>query len=169
MPYVGTATPHSAPMPDDPAIPMADVEVTGRSPDPVYAIAYLSRPSWRVTDHELAMLLLGARRFNDANAITGRLVVLEEGGEVRRFLQWFEGPAEPVVRCLERIVADDMHRDIRIMRQGRVDRRRYGRWDMAYEAVGPGRFADTYAVESKAEVHLEVGVVSRAVQTIVAV
>ena len=108
--------------------------------DTVYAISYVSRPTRSVTDGDLASLLFSARRFNNAHGITGRLVVLDKGGQVVRFLQWFEGHAEPVVQCLERIVADGLHHDIRIVQQGRVDGRRYSQWDMAFESVGPEAF-----------------------------
>ena len=109
--------------------------------DPLYAVAYASRPARAYTEEDLADLLRAARDFNARHGVTGRLVVVEHVGAVTRFYQWFEGPIRGVVAVLGRIVRDSGHREIGIINQGRIPSRRYEGWDMAFDEVDDDAFA----------------------------
>jgi len=106
----------------------------------LHAVAYVSTPTVPFTDRDLSDLLLAARRYNVRHDITGKLLVLEEDGQLVRFAQWIEGPRESIDACLRRILADDRHTDIDVRRRGSVEARRFPGWDMGVEAVPPGQF-----------------------------
>lgn len=114
--------------------------------DSIFAAAYVSSPTVEFSDHDLSMLLLSARRYNAQHGITGKLVVAEaeaDDGTTRvvRFVQWIEGEAETVRRCLRRIHADPRHDEMEIQFFGPVEARRYPGWDMAISTVPEGALA----------------------------
>ena len=121
-----------------------EIEVVGIDPDPLHAIAYLSTPTVPFEDRDVADLLFAARHWNAIYEITGKLVVLEEGDRVVRFLQWIEGPAPALDACFERIRADTRHDDIEVRFRGAVEARRFPAWDMAIDTATPATF-DTEA------------------------
>lgn len=118
----------------------APAEVVGHEPDPLHALAYLSTPTAPFSDRDLSDLLLAARRWNAAHAVTGKLVVLERDGRVVRFAQWIEGPRTALEACVRRIFEDDRHGDFDVRRRGPAERRRFPGWDMAIEEAPPEAF-----------------------------
>lgn len=72
-----------------------------------------------------------ARSFNAAHGLTGILVF---DGE--RFLQYLEGPKQPVLALLERIAHDPRHVNFFIQHQGECPGERLFRnWSMGYALV----------------------------------
>ena len=118
----------------------APVEIVGHTPEPLHAVAYVSTPAVPFTDRELNDLLLVARARNAADGVTGKLVVLEDGGRVTRFAQWIEGPRSALEAVVGRILADERHTAIDVRRRGPVPRRRFAGWDMAFESAPPTPF-----------------------------
>ncbi len=100
----------------------------------LHAFGYTSRATNSLGDEELVRLLDGARRFNEQNAITGKLIAFrDEAGSVRAFAQWIEGPFDALQACTERIHSDDLHVDIQIEWSGSVRERRFSDWSMWLE------------------------------------
>ncbi len=115
-------------------------EVVGFVPTPLVACAYVSTPTTPFTDRDLSDLLLSARRWNARHGITGKLIVLEEDGQLVRFAQWIEGAERDIEACFERIAADPRHTDLEVRRQGPIQGRRFPAWEMAIDAVPAGTF-----------------------------
>jgi hypothetical protein len=117
------------------------LDIVGHEPDALHGLAYVSTPTEPFSDRDLSDLLLAARRWNAAHAVTGKLVVLEEDEHVVRFAQWIEGPRTEIEACVRRIAADPRHRDIDVRRRGPVEARRFPDWDMAIQPASGATFA----------------------------
>lgn len=100
-----------------------------------------------------------SQAWNKVNDITGRLlVVTDASADLLAFMQWLEGPKLAIEACLERIVSDPRHVDIRIVQEAQVPERSYPGWSMrqeiltaedvenALEAVGFTGYMDTEGV-----------------------
>ena len=68
-----------------------------------------------------------ARRFNDANDITGLLVF-----DGMRFCQQIEGSQKQVLALLERIRDDGRHTDLEVVYHGPLAQRRFRNFSLAY-------------------------------------
>ena len=73
----------------------------------------------------LAGILLGARRNNLRDDITGALICRHD-----LYLQLIEGPADAIDALYERIVADDRHVDVRLLLVRDVTARMFPDWAM---------------------------------------
>jgi hypothetical protein len=73
----------------------------------------------------LAGILLGARRNNLRDDITGALICRHD-----LYLQLIEGPADAIDALYGRIVADDRHVDVRLLLTGDVTERMFPTWAM---------------------------------------
>jgi hypothetical protein len=73
----------------------------------------------------LAGILLGARRNNLRDDITGALICRHD-----LYLQLIEGPADAIDALYGRIVADDRHVDVRLLLMGDVTERMFPTWAM---------------------------------------
>lgn len=72
--------------------------------------------------------ILAQSRANNARAgITGSLLF-----SAGLFAQTLEGPMDAVTETFERIQCDPRHRDTVILQAGRIGRRDFGEWCMAY-------------------------------------
>ena len=69
---------------------------------------------------------------NAAADLTGALLF---AGSV--FIQVIEGPMEPLEACFERICCDLRHREVRLLKLARADRRLFGPWPMLDVAPPP--------------------------------
>jgi hypothetical protein len=103
---------------------------------PLYRLLYCSRnviahavPAGTPVDmeHELRAILASARRHNQANHITGALLLTASG-----FAQVLEGHREPVERTFERIGADPRHADVSVLAFTPIERRGFPNWPMAF-------------------------------------
>ncbi|MEM0964248.1 MAG: BLUF domain-containing protein [Bacteroidota bacterium] len=125
-------------------IDSAPIDIVGLEPPSLHAIAYVSTPTVSFSDRDLSDLLLASRRWNAQYGVTGKLVVLEEEGEIVQFAQWIEGAPADLEACFARITSDGRHRSLDIRRQGPVEMRRFPDWDMAIEPVD----RDTFEAEA---------------------
>ena len=89
-------------------------------------------------------LLAQARSLNAQRQITGLLVF-----DGMRFCQHFEGPRDGAMALMERIARDPRHTQVRIVYQGPLDQRHYGRFGMGY--------AEPDAPDAIANLHLRDG------------
>lgn len=111
---------------------------TGRSepqragPQPgLCAILYLSKAARRVTEGELGRILEVSRQRNAASQISG--VLLHTAGS---FMQYLEGPAEPLLQVYSCIKAHPLHYGLIDLIREPIDRREFADWSMACLAVG---------------------------------
>ncbi|WP_374944270.1 BLUF domain-containing protein [Sphingomonas sp.] len=90
----------------------------------------------------LAGILLGARRNNARDAITGALLCRHD-----LYLQLIEGPAPAIDALYARIAVDDRHSDVRLLLSDTADRRMFPDWTMLDDqnpslAWSPAQVAD---------------------------
>lgn len=73
----------------------------------------------------LAGILLGARRNNRRDGITGALICRHD-----IYLQLVEGPENAIDALYARIVEDDRHSDVRLLLSGVAEERLFPEWEM---------------------------------------
>ena len=72
-------------------------------------------------------ILVSARRQNQEYRLSGFLHA-EDG----IFVQWLEGPTEPLEFVAGKILADPRHRDIAILGKGEIAERQFPHWSMGF-------------------------------------
>lgn len=87
-------------------------------------LIYRSRP-FGFDNAMLAGILLGARRNNRRDDITGALICRHD-----LYLQLIEGPAEAIEALYARIAADDRHVDVQPLLVRKVTARMFPEWAM---------------------------------------
>jgi hypothetical protein len=90
-------------------------------------IVYASCASSQLAHHELAALLEASRRRNLEAGITGLL--LHADGN---FVQYLEGEPAMLAPIWASIRRDQRHHSVRVLLDGRADRREFEGWSMAY-------------------------------------
>ena len=101
----------------------------------------------------LAGILVGARRNNARDDITGALICRND-----LYLQLIEGAAPAIDALYARIVRDDRHSDVRLLVSGTVEQRMFPEWRMLDDQMpslswSPAEIA-TGALESASEAAL---------------
>ena len=102
---------------------------------PLFAAGYSSLPARPLDADEVRALVARAVASNRQNDVTGQLLLVEEGPRVVRYVQWIEGPRDPVLDLLVRITNDARHYDLRLSHVGPVAARRYPTWSMRERRV----------------------------------
>jgi hypothetical protein len=99
------------------------------------SLLYVSRAVFPAgsEDRQLIEILHAARVRNPALGITGALIHL--GGY---FAQILEGESAAVNQLMIDILRDRRHSDVRIIEVGRIERRRFEHWGMAWVPASPG-------------------------------
>ncbi len=87
------------------------------------SLIYMSTAAECVDTQVLQQIASVNTRNNSAEGITGAL--LFHGGQ---FIQVLEGPRDAVSRCLQRIMRDERHHDVQLMRCGVVQERQFWEW-----------------------------------------
>ncbi len=93
----------------------------------VFRAIYTSRPFGFDTGI-LRGILMDARRCNERDGVTGALICRAD-----IYLQWLEGPEEPVRRTLDRISRDDRHLEVRLHVAEPAPERVFGDWAMLHD------------------------------------
>lgn len=88
-----------------------------------------------VADQIIAGLVEVARVRNGRDEITGCLLC-----SGWRFAQWIEGPDGAVDALMKDIEGDTRHREIIILKDGKIDRREFADWALGYS--GTARLVD---------------------------
>lgn len=96
-------------------------------------IVYISTPESSLSDADVVAILETSAANNRERGITGLL--LYDGAN---FVQVLEGAARDVWDTYAEILADPRHRDVRTVHEGRIPRRMFGRWGMAYRRIVTG-------------------------------
>ena len=106
-------------------------------------LIYVSQAKHPMSREELADILAGARRWNEAHGITG-LLIYRHAPERNRghFMQLIEGEAEALGATYERIVADPRHHTKIVLEEGDTGERAFPNWTMGFRDLDPGELAD---------------------------
>ncbi|MCO8144165.1 BLUF domain-containing protein [Rhodovulum tesquicola] len=94
------------------------------APD-LFFLLYRSTARRPLDGDTVADILLASLRNNPRNGLTGFLHV-----ERDCFLQYIEGPREPLLRTAARIRKDRRHKDFLLLAEGTIDDRFFPDWDM---------------------------------------
>ncbi|WP_144872400.1 BLUF domain-containing protein [Microbacterium sp. 1.5R] len=94
------------------------------------ALVYTSNASQPFSEGALGQLLDECRQNNADAAVTGMLLYRDG-----RFIQVLEGEGDVVRGLAERIRRDPRHRDMRVLLEERLARRRFPDWTMGYRAL----------------------------------
>ena len=93
----------------------------------MYSLLYISRAGLvaGATDAEIEAIVRVSTVRNAAAEVTGALLFTGD-----RFAQMLEGDETAVLQIMASIAADPRHRDVTVIEQGPIDRRRFARWSM---------------------------------------
>lgn len=89
------------------------------------SIIYVSSAVKPFTDTELEELLVDARSFNKAHALTGVLLYAEGN-----FLQYLEGPLDAVTNAYARIQTSHRHKGLIELNRAEIHNRSFASWEM---------------------------------------
>lgn len=101
---------------------------------------YRSTASRALQTSELDDILAAARARNRALNLTGCLHY-----ESGLFFQWLEGPQDSLIQVVESIQRDDRHRDMVVLVEGPLDRRRFQDWQMRFSDPSDASLLDWLA------------------------
>lgn len=101
---------------------------------------YRSSAIDKLSRQDLDEILKVARGRNRSLNLTGCLH--HEDG---LFFQWLEGPAEGVRSVVASIQADDRHRDLTVLGQGPLEKRRFQEWRMRFSDRDHASLMDWFA------------------------
>jgi hypothetical protein len=103
----------------------------------LYHLIYQSKATRAFSDDDLTQLLSKARDFNTQYKVTG-LLLYGYGS----FLQILEGD-DDIVKALYylRIAADPNHQNLRVLREGFVEKRLFDQWAMAFRPLDNNLFS----------------------------
>ena len=99
-------------------------------------VIYCSQAGFDMSPEELTALLTAARRHNTAAGLSGMLLYCAQS-----FLQLLEGESAAVDSTYARILADDRHRNIRLLSDAEVATRMFPDWTMGFEHIDTEAFA----------------------------
>ncbi len=100
---------------------------------PLHSFLYLSRAVVPFDDAALKALLLSARAFNEAHAVTGLLIYdYVPGVGSGHFCQYVEGPADAMREVRSRIEADLRHDSIEYLHEAETQARLFTSFAMGY-------------------------------------
>jgi hypothetical protein len=102
----------------------------------LYQLVYSSVATEAMPKSKLYKILHGARAANTIADVTG-LLVFAEG----KFLQVLEGPREIVRELMQKIAADQRHKDVRVIAERDVEDRIFSSWKMAYVSTNARELA----------------------------
>ena len=93
-------------------------------------IVYISEPGTALSDEDVIAILRQSEENNSERGITG--VLLYDG---EHFLQVLEGVAKTLWDTYADILADPRHSNVHTVHEGRIARRMFSRWGMAYRRI----------------------------------
>lgn len=91
------------------------------------SVIYVSVADPLVRDHDIAAILVSARRNNSRDGLTGALIY-----NGYNFMQALEGPEAEVDACLAVIRADARHSGMVEIRRRSIESRDFAEWSMLY-------------------------------------
>jgi hypothetical protein len=106
-------------------------------PSGMYFLIYRSETTTVPLEEELGLILTHARNRNKTMDITGMLLSFD-----RKFLQLLEGEEKNVKKVYESICKDDRHINIKLLKDGHIDKRLFPGWSMSFRPVTRQEIAD---------------------------
>lgn len=111
-----------------------------RSAPDLIQLVYVSAATQGLAPDQIERIRVSSERENRRAAITGLL--LHQGAS---FYAVLEGDRRRVFRLMERIITDPRHRDVQILRESPVTRRRFENWSFGSIPRGPSGTLDRIA------------------------
>jgi hypothetical protein len=103
----------------------------------MYFLIYRSEVSTIMLEDDLALLLTQSRNRNQGMNITGMLLFFDD-----KFLQLLEGEEKDVKQIYESICKDARHKNIKMLKDGHIDKRVFPGWSMSFRLVAKQEIAD---------------------------
>lgn len=103
----------------------------------LYQIIYMSKSAEGFGSPEMRALLPKIRQNNAEKGVTG--ILLSDRGE---FLQVLEGPEASVKEIFSSIKGDPQHSDVTVLREGPIQKRRFGDWTMGFSETSAADLDD---------------------------
>lgn len=101
---------------------------------PLHHLIYESQATQLFSEAELANLLRQARKYNEANGLSGILLYASDG----RFVQVLEGEVDHVHELYFRHISrDKRHKYLTLLADSRLKERRFPDWRMGYRRTTP--------------------------------
>lgn len=104
----------------------------------IYTLMYLSVATHPMQPYELSSILEQSRTSNKENDITGCLAYIEGLLTEEQhciFIQILEGSEEAVTAVFDKIKVDNRHEDVKLVRQGYIEKRNFESWEMGFEEI----------------------------------
>ncbi len=98
----------------------------------MHELMYVSSATRVMTPEDILRILETARRNNLELGVTGLLIYHHDH---QQFMQLLEGQKEVIFKLLERLKADDRHREVDVMYDGPISFRGFPNWTMAFRAL----------------------------------
>ena len=92
-------------------------------------IIYASTP-FGFSEGDLDHILIKSRYNNDKNNITGALLCRDD-----LYLQYLEGPEKEIDSTYSKIIRDDRHTEVQLLKSGMSTRRLFANWAMKDDPV----------------------------------
>jgi len=86
---------------------------------------------------QLQGMIEKARVSNLSNDITGLLIKLEGG-----YIQYVEGHKNHIVMLYEKLLRDERHHSLELLKRGNIEKRRFGKWSMLFQNVTKEQIRD---------------------------
>lgn len=99
-------------------------------------LIYASRARFDLTPEELVDLLVVSRRANERAGLTGMLLYMSQS-----FLQVLEGEHEALSTTYMKIVRDERHSDLRLLREQSRSTRMFPDWSMGFQHIDDEQLA----------------------------
>ncbi|MDP9082127.1 MAG: BLUF domain-containing protein [Bacteroidota bacterium] len=94
----------------------------------LFHIIYTSTHAQTFSEPDIQKLLIDARENNVSHHVTGMLVCLPQS-----FIQLIEGPAVAIKQLYANIEKDKRHKDVTLLKSGKINRRSFPNWTMALD------------------------------------
>lgn len=93
-------------------------------------VVYVSRATQDFSEDELLDILRDSRPRNEEHGITGMLLYGSQN-----FIQVLEGESDSVDRLYENILADERHKDCKLIDYSEVQQRSFPKWSMGFKLI----------------------------------
>lgn len=104
----------------------------------IYCLIYISDALKAMQNSELKEILEYSKKQNKSRNITGYLVYVEGKTNMQnygRFIQVLEGPESEVTELFKRIVGDERHEKVTLIKNGMINSRNFSAWEMGFERI----------------------------------
>ena len=118
----------------------------------LHFLVYVSSAVRRLSQAQLLDLLKLSRTNNEARGLTGMLLYRDG-----LYLQMMEGSRHEITRLLIKLRHDTRHTDIRILKQGVLEKRLFPEWSMAYKNLAGVRSSHVPGYSEHLQGNFEVG------------